>query len=110
MTSIEKLGEIYIRRCIKPEDFNIIKEASLHHFPNASEKGYEQSLYLRLVNVSRKIQCCLLMGKLRVTPKKYMTILRLELVAAVLSVKIAALIKRRLNIECKNENFSQTVR
>ena len=109
MTSIEKLGEIYIRRCIKPEDFNIIKEASLHHFPNASEKGYEQSLYLRLVNVSRKIQC-LLMGKMRVTPKKYMTILRLELVAAVLSVKIAALIKRRLNIECKNENFSQTVR
>ena len=45
------------------------------------------------------------MGKSRVTPKKYATIPRLELVAAVLSVKIAALIRREIDIECKNETF-----
>ena len=45
------------------------------------------------------------MGKSRVTPKKYVTIPRLELVAAVLSVKIAALIRRELDIEWKNETF-----
>ena len=45
------------------------------------------------------------MGKSRVTPKKYVTIPRLELVAAVLSVKIAALIRRELDIEWKDETF-----
>ena len=55
--------------------------------------------------LSGKIHCCLLMGKSRVTPKKYVTIPRLELVAAVLSVKIAALIRRELDIEWKNETF-----
>ena len=45
------------------------------------------------------------MGKSRVTPKKYVTIPRLELVAAVLSMKIAALIRRELNTEWKNETF-----
>ena len=43
------------------------------------------------------------MGKSRVTPKKYVTIPRLELVAAFLSVKIAALIRAELDIKWKNE-------
>ena len=43
-----------MRRFIKPEEFGIIKEASFHHFSDASEEGYGQSTYLRLVNVSRK--------------------------------------------------------
>ena len=47
------------------------------------------------------------MGKSRVTPKKYVTISRPKLVAAVLSVtkKIVALIRRELDIEWKNETF-----
>ena len=104
-SSLKGLEKICIRRCIKPEGFGIIKEASLHHFSDASEESYRQSTFLRLVNVSGKIHCCLLMGKSRVTPKKYVTIPRLELVAAVLSVKIAALIRRELDNEWKNETF-----
>ena len=45
------------------------------------------------------------MGKSGVTPKKYVTIPHLELVAAVLSVTIAVLIRRKLDIEWKNEIF-----
>ena len=101
----EGLEKICIRRCIKSEGFGIIKEESLHHFSDASEEGYGQSKYLRLVNVSGKIHCCISMGKSRATPKKYVTIPRLELVAAVLSMKIAALIRRELNTEWKNETF-----
>ena len=88
------LEKICIRKCIKPEGFGIIKEASLHHFSDASEEAYGQSTCFRLVNVSEKIHGCLLVGKSRVTPKKYVAITRLELVAAVLSVTIAALIRR----------------
>ena len=76
-SSLKGLEKIYIRRCIKPESFSIIKEASLHHFSDASE-GHGQSTYLRLVNVSGNIHCCLLMGKSRVTLKKYVTITHLE--------------------------------
>ena len=93
-SSFKGLGKICIRRCIKPEGFGMIKEASLHHFSDASEEGHGQSTCLRLVNVSGKIHWCLLIGKSRVTPKKYMTIPHLELVATVITVKIAALIRR----------------
>ena len=103
-SSLKGLEKICIRRCIKPEGFGIIKEASLHHFSDRSE-GYGQSTYLRLVNVSGKTHCCLLMGKSRVTPKRCMTIPRLELVAAVLSVKIATLIRKELDTKWKNETF-----
>ena len=41
------------------------------------------------------------MEKSEVTPKKCVTIPRLELVGAVLSVKIAALIRMELDIEWK---------
>ena len=102
---VKGLEKIYIRRCIKSEGFGIIKEASLHHFLDVLEEGYGQWTYLQLVNVSGKIHCCLLMGKSRVTLKKYVTLPCLELVAAVLSVKIAALIRRKLDIEWKDENF-----
>ena len=103
-SSLKGLDKICIRRSIKPEGLGVIKEALLHHFSDASEEGYGQSTYLRLVNLSGKIHCCLLMEKLRVTPKKYVTISRLELVAAVLSVKIAAR-NRELDIQWKNEAF-----
>ena len=102
-SSLKDLKKIYIRRCIKPEGFGIIKEASLRYFSDASEEGYGQSTYLRLIDVSGNIHCCLLMRKSRVTSKKYVTIPHLELVAAVLSLKIAALIRRELDIEWKNE-------
>ena len=52
-----------------------------------------------------KIDYSLLMRKSTVTPKKYVTIPHLELVAAVLSVKITALIRRKLDIEWKNKIF-----
>ena len=45
------------------------------------------------------------MRKSRVTPKMYVIIPRMKLAAAVLSVQIAALIRRELDNEWKNETF-----
>ena len=84
-------------RCIKPQMSGKIVEISLHHFSDASEKGYGQCIYIRLVNDEGKIHCILLVGESRVIPKKFLSIPRLELTAAVLSVKMACLIKKELN-------------
>ena len=100
------LKKICIRRYIKPEGFDIIKESSLHHFSDTSEEGYGQSSYLRLVNATGKIHCCLFMRKSSVTPKNYLTISYQELLATSLPVKIAALIRKEIDIEWKNETFS----
>ena len=94
-----------VRRCIKSEGFNIIEEALLYHFSDASEEEYEQSSYLQQVNLSRKTHCCHFVGKSRLIPKKYVTIRRLKLVAAAFSLNIAALIRRKLDNKWKNETF-----
>ena len=57
------------------------KDASVHHFSNASDTGYGQISYLRLVSYDNQIHCSLLTGKSRMTPKKYVSIPRLELTA-----------------------------
>ena len=42
-SSLKGLEKICIRRSIKPEGLSVIKEASLHHFSDASQEGYGQS-------------------------------------------------------------------
>ena len=58
-------------------------------FLDASQNGYGQVSYLRLVDEKRSIHCCLVMGKSRVAPTKFVSIPRLELTAAALSVKVS---------------------
>ena len=86
------LEEIEIQRCIKPADFGRVEESSIHHFSDASEDRYGQASHLRLVNNQSVIHCVLLIGKARVSPLKYVSILGLEVVAATVSVKIALLL------------------
>ena len=71
----------------------------------ASERGYGQATYIRLVNKIGKIHCSLVMGKSRAAPMKYTSIPRLELAAAVLSVKMAGIIKKELAIDHISEYF-----
>ena len=52
-------------------------------------------VYVRLVNAIGKIHCSLVMAKSRVAPIKYTSIPMLEL-AAVLSTKMSAIIKKEL--------------
>ena len=90
---LKGVQDIHISRRIKPHMFGKIVETSLHYFSDASEKGYGQCSHIRLVNDEGKIHCSLLVGKSRVTPKKSMSTPRLELTAAVLSVRMACLIR-----------------
>ena len=102
----QKLKDIHISRCIKAHMFIKIVETSLHYFSGASEKGYGQCSYMRLVNDERKIHCSLLVGKSRVIPKKFLSIPRLESTAAVLPVQMASLIRKELHLRNIPERFS----
>ena len=83
------LKDIRLSRCYKPEGFGQVVSSSLHHFSDASENGYGQVVYVRLVNTIGKIHCSLVIAKSRVAPIKYTSIPRLELAAAVLSIKMS---------------------
>ena len=98
ITRLKHVDELYVRRCIRPDDFWKISDISMHHFSDASEQGYGQCSYIRMVDEEGQIHCSLLLGKSRVVPKKFVSIPRLELTAAVLSVKMACLLKKELNL------------
>ena len=93
------LKDIKLRRCYKPQGFGQVVSCSLHHFCNASENGYGQVLYVRLVNATGKIHCSLVIAKSQVAPIKYTSIPRLELAASVLSTKMSAIIWKELQYE-----------
>ena len=95
---LASLEDIKLSRCYKPENFGKIVDYSLHHFSDASEVGYGQASYLRMVNSNGDIHCTLLIGKSCVTPLKFVSIPWLELTAAVLSVKISKLLNQELQI------------
>ena len=65
------LENVTVPRCYKPKDFRKNIMYSLHHFSDASESGYGQASYLRIENENEDIHCCLIFGKSRVAPLKY---------------------------------------
>ena len=93
------LEDIKVEHSFKPKDFGAIVSASLHNFSDASSQGYGQASYLRLVDSNNNIHCSLVMGKSRISPLKQITIPRLELTAATVSVKVSALIEEELDMK-----------
>ena len=99
------LEEMKIRRCYKPNDFGKLKTIEVHHFSDASVDGYGQCSYLRLVDDKNRVHCSFLLGKARVTPLKPVTIPRLELTAALVSVKVSQTLQEELEYDEMNEFF-----
>ena len=81
-----------MKRCFIPSIFGKVKDCSLHYFSDACKKLYGQVAYLCAVEESGKVNCSLVVGKTRIAPLKFITIPRMELVAAGLSVKISLML------------------
>ena len=77
----------------------------LHHFSDASGHGYGQCSYLRLTDDTGQVHCSFVMGKARVTPLKPVTIPRLELTAALVSVRVSASLREELEYDQITEVF-----
>ncbi len=112
ISDLDEVAEFQVGRCLKPTDFGQIMHACLHHFSDASERGYGMVTYLRMRNSDDKVHVTFLLGKARVAPLKPLTIPRLELTAAVLSVKVDQMLRWELRLQLENSAFltdSQTV-
>ena len=90
------LDEIEIKRSFKPSHLGKIVSAQIHHFSDASEVGYAEASYLRLLDDNGHISTTLVMAKSRVAPLKTFTIPRLELTAATVAVKVGFMLFKEL--------------
>ena len=103
--TLHSLEYYKISRSYQPSGFGKVKQIWLHHFSDASQEGYGQVSYLRMVNNKDEMHCCFLMGKARVIPRKFVSIPCLELTAAFLSAKCGKFIKKELKLEYTYETF-----
>lgn len=98
LDDLPKLMTLTIDRCFRPREFGDMAVFQLHHFSDASERGYAAVSYLRAVDVHGKIYCAFIIGKSRLCPLKLVTIPRLELSAAVLGVRLNQLIQKEMRL------------
>ena len=106
------LQDVYVPRCYIPDGFGEPSSHTLHCFSDAYSVGYGQVSYRRCVNIEGKMHVSLVMTKARIAPMKPVTIPRLEHTAAVVSAKVAALLKEELdisNLQCVFWTDSQIV-
>ena len=92
------ISEFKVRRCLKSTALDNVKTVELHHFADASEKGYGTVSYIRFIDINGRLECTLLGSKTRLAPIKSLSIPRLELSAAALAVKVNHSIVRALRL------------
>ena len=90
------ISSVKIPRCTHPY-INLV-ESSLHIFTDASNIGLSACVYQRNVYENGAICLSLLEGKSRVTPRKKITIPKLELCAAKIGVKIGRFVQSQTSL------------
>ena len=95
-------------RCFTSSKFGKVIDCSVHDFSDASQNGYGPVSCMRLVDQKSMIYCSLAMAKSRVTPIKFVSISRLELAAAALSIKVSVMLRKELTIHSKIEEYIQS--
>ena len=101
---LTEFSDFSVPRCYKKEGLEEVR-TELHHFSDASYDGYGQCSYIRQVDKQGNVSTSLLMAKARVPPSKPITVPRMELTAAVVSVKIGHLLHKELRLENAEQYF-----
>ena len=97
VTSLPHLSKLQIKSCLKPSEFKA-NSYELHFFSDASLRCYGSCCYLRMGDNAGHNYCSFIIGKARVAPLKAVSIPRLELTAAVLSVRLYLLVTKELDL------------
>ncbi|XP_063636132.1 uncharacterized protein LOC134806742 [Cydia splendana] len=86
LQQLRDLGTLKIPRCYDATPATV---RELHTFVDASEEAYAAAVYWRMTRADGSVKIALAAAKSRVTPRKPISIPRLELQAAVLGVRLA---------------------
>ena len=105
LQELPKLEQITIDRCFKAPNFGDVISNHLHHFSDASQKGYGAVTYLRITDNSGNIKCSFVMGKSRLAPMKPVTIPRMELSAAVVATRLDTMSRKELSLPITESFF-----
>jgi hypothetical protein len=96
LSELPLLSKVVIPRCLRKAHPEKIE---LHLFLDASKAAYATVAYLVCHYRDHSISSCLVASKCRVAPVKTMTIPRLELMGAILSVRLAQTILKVLTVD-----------
>ena len=105
LASLPDLSNHSMSRCFKPPDFGTVVSTEIHHFSDASLAAYGTVSYLRLENDRGEVHCSFLMSKSRLAPLKKITVPRLELAAAAMSVRVNKILKAELSLPVDKVSF-----
>ena len=86
-SELPTLSQVQVPRCHLADQTEVL-DVSLHLFSDASEDSYGMCSYLRSIHSSEAIRRSFLIGRSRSSPVRPISISRLELQAATLSVKM----------------------
>ena len=98
-TELPLLEKVKLNRCVKLPGFGSQVQAEVHSFSDASKSGIGQVSYLRTVNSKGEVHVSFLIAKSRVAPIKPISIPRVELTAAVVSVNVTKMLQSELDYE-----------
>lgn len=103
---VHMLKNFELDRCVTGDDSKHISSATVLAFGDASENAYGSCVYLKVTYDDQTTNCHLLLGKSRVAPmsmakdeKKKLTIVRLELLAALIAARLASYVAKILQLE-----------
>ena len=101
---LTKLTEFKLARCTRPAWYQSGNKVTLHHFSDASPKGYGMVTYVRYEQ-NKQYHVALISGKSRTAPLKGVTLPRLELTAAHLAAKMDALVRQQMTMKIEESYF-----
>ena len=103
-SELPALSQVQAPRCHLADQTGVL-HVSLHLFSDASEDGYGMCSYLRFVHASGAIRCSFLIGRSRRSPVRPISIPRLEMQAATLSVKMYRVLMDELTYKIGGGTF-----
>ena len=102
LKELQHITSFCLPRCYIRDPANVL-DIQLHMFSDASELAFGAVGYIRIRYGDGKIYCALVASKSRVAPLKQLTMPRLELQGAVLSVRLSNVINEELCIKKINQ-------
>ena len=91
---LEELPTIKVPRCLRFGPEEVVLSETLHTFVDASQDAYGAVVYLRVIYESGPVSSRLVAAKTRVAPHAATSIPRLELMAAILGLRLTESVSR----------------